>query len=345
MMSKTTLKKLVLLSSGVAVITICIRIILQLHGIPYNVREMFLDNGSLIRIAVFSVAVLGPGISSALIGKKLVKSKLPYVSMPVWVFLSGMFSLLLLYGSVTRESISDIVGSSNIYWFVMNKKIWGDFGVKLFAHIDSPGAVSIAERIIRYLALYSPLVFSIAIFNAAFKERAFLRGVKVFVLYLIMALPWFFLCKVIAFDYSSTDNLNELIAREGAYGIGGGGYLYLLLALIALNTTMISHITMLRSKLLIFVFTVAAFPLGWFFIKNGLVSSFVKYSNMYSGIDFLLGPDRKHLLSQSALFVRWVLLQAGIVTVLAYGQRIALVSLEGKLKSETPAADKSVLSA
>ena len=97
--------------------------------------------------------------------------------------------------------------------------------------------------------------------------------------------------------------------------------------------------------LLIFVFTVAAFPLGWFFIKNGLVSSFVKYSNMYSGIDFLLGPDRKHLLSQSALFVRWVLLQAGIVTGLAYGQRIALVSLEGKLKSETPAADKSILSA
>ena len=51
------------------------------------------------------------------------------------------------------------------------------------------------------------------------------------------------LCKAIAFDWSSTDNLNELIAREGELGLGGGGYLYALLAVLAINAVLLARVS------------------------------------------------------------------------------------------------------
>jgi len=319
-----------LLVLGTAGITAAIYIILRFPGMPYNIRELFLGDGSLIHIAVFSMAILWIGISGALIGSQIAKSKVPYLSMPALVALSGIISLLLLYGSVTSESISDIVGSSNVYWFVMNKNIWGDFGVKVFTCLDSPKAISLVERVVRYLALYSPVILCLIISNATFVKSRSDRWFMALVRYIIYALPWFFLCKVIAFDFSSTDNLNELIARDGAFGIGGGGFLYLLLILISLNGTLLAWASRTEGiywTLLSLVCTFLAIPEGWFLLKNGLVTDIVKYGTTYSGVDFLLGPDRENLLSKSELFFRWSLVQTGIVMVLAYGQRILITIL------------------
>jgi hypothetical protein len=250
--------------------------------------------------------------------------------MPVLLALSCVISLLLLYGSVTSESISDIVGSSNIYWFVMKKNIWGDFGIKIFTCIDSPRAISFIERVVRYLALYSPVILCLIIFNATFVYSRSNRWFMALVRYVIYALPWFFLCKVIAFDFSSTDNLNELIARDGMFGIAGGGFLYLLIILISLNVTLLARASRREGicwTLLLLVCTLLAIPAGWFLLKKGLVEALVKYGITYSGIDFLLGPSRKILLSETELFFRWSLLQTGIVLILAYGQRIVITIL------------------
>lgn len=327
---KSLVKGLCLLVLGTAGITAGIYTILRFPAMPYNMRELFLGDGSLIHIAVFSLAILWIGISGALIGSQIAKSKVPYLSMPALVALSGILSLLLLYGSVTSESISDIVGSSNVYWFVMNKNIWGDFGVKVFTYLDLPKAISLVERVVRYLALYSPVILCLIIFNATFVKSCSDRWFRALVHYVIYALPWFFLCKVIAFDFSSTDNLNELIARDGAFGIGGGGFLYLLLILISLNGTLLAWASRRKSvywTLLLLVCTLLAIPAGWFLLKNGLVKDLVKYGTTYSGVDFLLGPDRKNLLSKSELFFRWSLVQTIIVMVLAYGQRIVIAIL------------------
>lgn len=118
---KSLFKGFCLLALGMVGISAGIYSILRFPDMPYNIRELFLGDGSLIHTAVFSLAILWIGISSSLIGFQIARSKVPYLSMPALLALSGVISLLLLYGSVTSESISDIVGSSNIYWFVMKK--------------------------------------------------------------------------------------------------------------------------------------------------------------------------------------------------------------------------------
>ncbi|OEU63854.1 MAG: hypothetical protein BBJ57_04580 [Desulfobacterales bacterium PC51MH44] len=341
---KSLVKGFCLLVLGTAVITAGIYSILRCPAMPYNIRELFLGDGSLIHTAVFSMAILWIGITGALIGSQIAQSKVPYLSMPALVALSGVISLLLLYGSVTSESISDIVGSSNVYWFVMNKNIWGDFGVKVFTYLDSPKAISLVERVVRYLALYSPVILCLVVFNATFVKNRSDRWFMALVRYIIYSLPWFFLCKVIAFDFSSTDNLNELIAGDGTFGIGGGGFLYLLLILISFNGTLLAWASKRKGvywALLSLVCTFLAIPAGWFLLKNGLVTNLVKYETTYSGVDFLLGPDRKNLLSETELFFRWSLLQTGIVLILAYGQRIviAILSMASPMR-QTEASSK-----
>ena len=118
--------------------------------------------------------------------------------------------------------------------------------------------------------------------------------------YIVFAFPWLLLCKMIAFDYSSTDNLNELIERPSKYGLGGGGYLYLLLVIVASVSTFIAWSGRIAGKWRITaaLSLAVSVPVGWWLLNKGLVTNFTKYKTTYSGVDFLLGPDRKHKLPQ-----------------------------------------------
>jgi hypothetical protein len=44
-------------------------------------------------------------------------------------------------------------------------------------------------------------------------------------------------------------------------------------------------------------------PIGWWLLNLGLILDLHKYEKVYSGVQFLLGPDRTHTLSSSALFI------------------------------------------
>lgn len=318
-------------------------VILGISGIPYNVRELFLDKGSFARLFIFSSSILWPGLSAALIISGVSKSRFPFVTLPFLVGLSGLFSYWLLAQSVTNESISDIVGSSNIWWFVMNKHIWGDWGVTLFKAIGSSDLVNLIERHVRYLALYCPIVFFVVICSAGTEKLFLLERIKAVFYVSLVSFPWLMLSKIIAFDYSSTDNLNELIAGDVGGEMGGGVYLYLLLLLIVSNSVYISKNTgrQIYKYVLMIVITIIAAPIAWYFLKTGLVTDFKKYDVAYSGVDFLLGPDRKTKLPESVLFLRWSFVYISAVFFLAYGQ---LVFLIGKIlmKDRTSVAVVSV---
>jgi hypothetical protein len=129
------------------------------------------------------------------------------------------------------------------------------------------------------------------------------------------------LCKAIAFDWTSTDNLNELITRDGEWGWGGGGFLYGLLLLLCLNGMILAE-SASSSKLKLgfaLFLSVAAIPLGWWLLNQGLEQHVEKYSSVFSGTQFLLGPDRQHLLSPEILFLRWCVVQCGGVMILSAG--------------------------
>ena len=67
-------------------------------------------------------------------------------------------------------------------------------------------------------------------------------------------------------------------------------------------------------------------PLGWYFLTNGLAEEVRKYDKVFSGVDFLLGPDRTELLSRTTLAFRWIALQSAATLALAFGIRLLLPS-------------------
>jgi len=235
-----------------------------------------------------------------------------------------MVSLLLFNLSMTQESIRDLAGSTNLYWFVTNRDIWGETGRSLFLAI-SPELLSVIERTVRYAALYSPLIVVLAIVQAAYvKINDSSRPVITRVIWWSLnALPWLMLCKAIAFDWASTDNINELIARQGPLGISGEGYLYALMIVIAVNAVFIAQMRSTGATVLGVLISVIFWPLGWWLLNQGLEDQVHKYGLTFSGIQFLLGPNRIDLLSEQSLLGRWIALQTMGVLVLAAGLRLA----------------------
>ena len=63
---------------------------------------------------------------------------------------------------------------------------------------------------------------------------------------------------------------------------------------------------------------------GWLLINAGLTDNVGKYGLNFSGVDFLLGPDRSHLLSTMELFIRWALVQLLATIGLAFGAMLYL---------------------
>jgi len=309
----------ILLSMGTAAL---LWLILRLPGIPYNLKELFLFDGNILFIFIFVLALLWIGAGAAWISSRILSSARPLISLPGWVFAASLISLGLLSISVTQESIADIAGSNNLYWFVVNKDIWGESWRHIFEWLG-PTLISMLERPVRYTALYAPLVISLALIISFFSLRKQHEQVSGKMLTLIIsALPWLWLAKAIAFSWSSTDNLNELIARNGALGMGGGFYLYLLLFALCVNaiilTNMSAHIT---EWILGIALSLTMLPLGWLLLSLGLEPEVHKYGHTFSGAQFLLGPDRKQILPETELFARWCLVQAGFITIISSGIR------------------------
>ena len=295
--------------------TALVMAVLRLPALPYNVRELFRLNGAALPVFVFSLAALWAGASAAWIGHALAAGRRPWLFFPAAVLVATLVSLGLLYGSVTGESILDICGSNNLYHFVTRRDIWGPVFRELFLLVG-PTLVAILERPVRYAALVGPLWFFLA-FAIAVSRGLHRRAALMVVL---AAAPWVWLCKGIAFDGSSTDNLNELIARQGLWGTGGGGYLYTLLALVCASAALLAH--RWRTRWLApcaWLLVLAGVPLGWWLLTHGLEPSVHKYDRVFSGWQFLLGPDRDRQLSDTVLYWRFAAVQLGLVGTLAAG--------------------------
>ena len=79
---------------------------------------------------------------------------------------------------VTSESPADIAGSSNTYFFVMKKGIWGDTGIWLYTLIGSQSLIAAIERVVRFTALLGPVFVWLAIFSAVYLRVTGARFVR-----------------------------------------------------------------------------------------------------------------------------------------------------------------------
>jgi len=233
---------------------------------------------------------------------------------------------------VTSESLADVAGSSNTYFFVTEKKIWGETGVRLYETIGSKPLIAAVERIVRFVALFGPFLIWLAIATAVYFRvtgaRYVLPRVRVRILisstlmFTMAALPWLYLFKYVAFNASSTDNLNELMVENG-------GYLYLLMVLLPVGMVAVAHALAaprMRNILIAVAVAALALPAGWYLFTSGFSAPVEKYGLTFTGADFLLGPDRREILPRDALLARWTAIQLGAIAALAFGMRILLRS-------------------
>ena len=321
-------RALLLALAGCLVMTLALNVILGQPKVPYNVRELFGGEDAWWRLFLFSCAAVSLGLGGAYAGRLVAETGKAIWLLPLGTLAACLVTYLLLVSSVSAESLWDITGSANTYWFVMNKHIWGDTGVWFYETIGSRALIQAVERFVRFTALFGQAVLWIAILSCVYDrltaspERPLAARARLAlstgVFCLLAAAPWLVLFNLIAFDYSSTDNLNELID-------GHGHVLYFLLLLLPLNALAVVHA--LRRPTLSSATTAAAvlvvsLPLGWLLLKNGLSPTVGKYGHTFSGVDFLLGPDREDLLPEATLMLRWFLLQCGAVATLALGMQV-----------------------
>jgi hypothetical protein len=306
--------------------TFALYVVLHSSGMPNNVYEPFRERGGVSGLMLFSTAAIVPGFGSRAIGWRPGKVSRPWLELPFLVSALGVLRLGLLSLSVTEERVAHITGSNNLYLLVTDRDVWGASWKHLFLALDSPELISFFERPVRFVALFGPLVVVLAWLFALsdrFTEQRRLDFGWLAPLTL-SAVAFMWLCKFIAFDHSSTDNLNELIARDGFFGSGGGAYLYALLVLVCLNIWALSVVP-LNAPLYLAIcalFVMLSLPAGWALLQAGLEPHLEKYDSVFSGQQFLLGPDRKALLPDSVLMVRWWAVQIGIVIVCAFGARV-----------------------
>lgn len=323
-----------------ALIVFTLRSLLRLPQLPYNVTELFRDRAGVPALVVFSFALLWLGAGPAWLGRRLAACSAPAVWLPAGALGVSLVSLLLVWSSASDESVGDIAGSSNLYWFVVNKDIWGETMRHVFLALGPREPIDFIERCVRYSALYGPLPLVLGTLVAIeHRHRHGRLNARWLTGLLVGGSLAMWLCKGIAFDWASTDNLNELIARDGPWGWGGGGWLYALLGLLVGTAWLLGSglgrgmvPTMLGVSAL-----VAALPLGWWLLNSGLNPAVEKYGQVFSGAQFLLGPDRSHHLSSETLFWRWCALQTVTVCIAALG-----IWLERRRRIERdalPAAD------
>ena len=309
----------VTLALVVSGLVLAIKTVLRLPGIPYNVSELFLDNGSVAAVTFFAVGLVWIGAGAMVVAILMAKSRRPYLVLPIAIVIASLISKMLISRGATYESLDDILGTNNIFGLVTQHGIWGTWWASAFARLGVD-IVDFLERRVRYVALYSiPLVALVFVLlpHARRKSgRPHGRSAGAWAATAIIAILWLWASGTIVLTFAATDNLTELIAAPQ----------YLFGALVAIACVVSLLIGAGRSTAR-WVSALAAWaagvPITWWLINAGLEQHIRKYSVVFSGTQFLLGPDRQHTLDTATLFTRWAMLYTASVVVVAFGAWLA----------------------
>ncbi len=255
--------------------------------LPYNVRELF-EGGipALFGLAVSLILLFGVPVVLASGRWERVRILQP----PFLAFLAAM----LLRTTLPLESIQDVVGSRTtaLPHFVEDS-------VRLAAILLVPATLSCLSALVLAKWLHHPVRLD---WQAA--------GLLV----------WFWPAWWIVVRHPTTDNLVELL-RDG-------GSLPALLALlgwlgVSLWQAMLLELTLVcrrRVGVAALVAWLAGFAVVWGLVNVATEPVIIKYGQLFSGLQFLLSPDREHYLAGRALFVRFLVFQCLFVFAIAFVQ-------------------------
>ena len=313
---------LAVLALAVIAIVGSIKVALHVPGIPYNVAELFLNNGSVIALGFFAAALLWIGAGATIVAIALTSTRRPYLILPIALVAVSLVSKMLISRAVTYESLDDILGANNLFDLVTRHGIWGDWWRSAFLTLG-PDSIDFIERRVRYCALYSIPLVTIAMALVPRATRKFApEGIDstAWTFTALVAVAWVWISGAIVLAWAATDNLTELIAASGPLRVPGWIFLFGAFVIIAANVAILRRAESSSSRLMwALAMSAVCVAASWLLLNAGLEPRVQKYSAVFSGAQFLLGPDRQHHLATATLFARWAVVYAGSVVVIAVG--------------------------
>lgn len=312
-------------TTAAVILSAVVLIILKTSDLPYNVYEIFGEHASIFEIFLFSVAVIWTGASAVLCARSLTKPTVLNVFIsPAVIAGASLISYFCLAASVTLESLGDILGAETWARQIVRQQIYGDALATLVAAEPCYRLVVWLEHAFRFIAVQAPMLFvltwSIFLVDSIKRRNIDTR------LYWAFAITawycaWIWLCKLVVFDHAVTDNIVELVATYSLFGLGGELFLFGIVVVLGVNAVIVRSASFGRLLGVVGAgaATLLCCYLSWRLLRFAAVGELSRYGHTYSGIDFLLGPNRAQKLDDQILMLRWFICYLGMVAVLAAG--------------------------
>jgi VanZ family protein len=293
-----------------ALLTLAMWLVLQLPGIPYNLKKLFGEH-ALAGAAVFSLALLwlgsGPWLAARAVLQLDARRRHGALWTPLMVLGLALVSYALVNLATPSIMLEKIIGAPDLYRRVVDEHYWGEAWRAGLA--GWPRAlVDALERLLRFVALYAVFAIPLLVGLAALARRD--RRARTIVM-VVSLLPLWVLAKFVVLDWAITDNLTELVVDGGAF------WLALAVALFAANAVLLGG-GLLRSGALMAAATAALLAASWLLLNQAIETVVINGGRIFGGLQFLLGQDRTTLLSAPELFARWgALYLAALAAVVA----------------------------
>ncbi len=276
---------------------------LKLDSVPYNVKELFEDRTSL-SLAFLWLSLVICGAAPMHFGNLWrVRPSIFAATIIPLAMLVGASVFLLLVIAVPVESIDDLVGTPVL------------------------AIGSTLERCLRFQAFFAaPLISWTVAVRLTLGEfgRNFYPGLVAVTLLLMTSYS-------VVVTHACTVNVTELLVAYGeSIGIITIPVWFALMGLVSAVLT--RSITSARdggltgslNRLTLVLFAIClSVPLGWQLLVIGTNPRLDKYGQVFSARQFLLSPDREHLLDDYSLLIRFAIVQIVSVGFLTLGMLIA----------------------
>lgn len=263
---------------------------------PYNVRELVDSRHPLLSLVLLAGWFYWITGFPVLIVQWLTRGEMYLLSLPHLALIHGLVAWILLRFAVPMESIHDIVGSPILNW----PWEW--------------------EMLGRFLALFSFWTVSataggiIAVWHTLPGVKSALLGWAVGALLLI---PISYYVVVVS---AATDNLVELIARNGS----AGAFLLLGVAITGIlfggTKVALALIPGAEWRARAAAWALGSCAISYLALYSGTEQIIVKYNQVFSALQFLLSSDRSHLAGPSELVVRYIAVWSFLVAAIAMVQ-------------------------
>ena len=305
-------------AASIAILWLGCWLALRSPGVPYNVRELFDKGPPVLTTLGFALVLLAAFAPMAWIARRV--SGGGWSRAAAYPGLTIAHALLVWAGLravVPLEAIHDIVGSSVLHW---------------------PGDWEPALRFVALFAGVSTLLAGGALLSGA------LCGVEVggppgaVLRWLAPAVPILAVSHFVVVECATTDNLVELMA-------GGGGIaasLWIGAWLLGLSAGATALVLLSRPetrKGTALLLAGASIPFGWMALDLGTAPAIEKYGSVFSAMQFLLSPDRRHYAGGMDLMLRYAIAHGAGLAALALAQ--APVWAQGRIRRRGGAPERS----